>query len=138
MKNVDFFEGMWSFVIYDLKKKRFFISRDRFGEKPFIIIIMEKIFSFGSEIKFIHSLINKKNSLNKKMITSFLMNGYRNLFKENISFFEEIKFFRTWAFNDYRKGNNKEKYSYWKKQARNSVLSLPELITESKKELSIV
>ena len=26
------------------------------------------------------------------MITSFLMNGYRNLFKENISFFEEIKF----------------------------------------------
>ena len=36
------------------------------------------------------------------------------------------------------KGIIKKKYSYWKKQARNSELSLPELITESKKELSIV
>ena len=32
---VKFFEGMWSFVIYDTKKNNFFASRDRFGEKPF-------------------------------------------------------------------------------------------------------
>ena len=57
----------------------------------FIIIIMENFF-FGSEIKFIHSLINKKNSINKKMITSFLMNGYRNYSKKILVFFEEIKF----------------------------------------------
>ena len=91
-KCVDFFEGMWSFVIYDLKKKRFFISRDRFGEKPFYYYNYGKNFFFGSEIKFIHSLINKKNSINKKMITSFLMNGYRNLFKENISFLKKLNF----------------------------------------------
>ena len=134
-KCVDFFEGMWSFVIYDLKKKRFFISRDRFGEKPFYYYNYGKNFFFGSEIKFIHSLINKKNSLNKKMITSFLMNGYRNLFKENSSFFEEIKFLEPGHSMIIEKGIIKKKYSYWKKQARKSVLSLPELIAESKKRI---
>ena len=63
------------------------------------------------------------------------MNGYRNLFKENISFFEEIKFLEPGHSMIIEKGIIKKKYSYWKKQARNSVLSLPELITESKKRI---
>ncbi|MGL5336368.1 MAG: asparagine synthetase B family protein, partial [Enterovibrio sp.] len=29
------FNGMWAFVIYDKKEEIFFISRDRFGKKPF-------------------------------------------------------------------------------------------------------
>ena len=34
---VERFEGMWSFAIYD-KIKKLFLSRDRFAEKPFIIL----------------------------------------------------------------------------------------------------
>ena len=83
---------MWSFVIYDLKKNDFLFLEIDLVKNLFIIIIMEKIFSLVQKIKFIHSLINKKNSINKKMITSFLMNGYRNLFKENISFLKKLNF----------------------------------------------
>ena len=31
---VNYFNGMWSFAIWDLKKKKLFLSRDPFGEKP--------------------------------------------------------------------------------------------------------
>ena len=31
---VDYFNGMWSFAIWDGFKEKIFLSRDRFGEKP--------------------------------------------------------------------------------------------------------
>jgi asparagine synthase (glutamine-hydrolysing) len=39
------FNGMWAFVIYDKQRKKFFISRDRFGKNPFTITKM-MIFSY--------------------------------------------------------------------------------------------
>ena len=33
-KCVEYFEGMWSFAIYNIKKQELFLSRDRFAEKP--------------------------------------------------------------------------------------------------------
>ena len=35
-KCFEFFEGMWSIVIYDIKNKKIIVSRDRFGEKPIL------------------------------------------------------------------------------------------------------
>lgn len=45
------FNGMWAFVIYDKLKDKFFISRDRFGKKPFYYYRNEDTFIFASEIK---------------------------------------------------------------------------------------
>jgi asparagine synthase (glutamine-hydrolysing) len=46
------FNGMWSFAIYDSVDKRIFISRDRFGIKPFYYTFSEDgSFYFASEIK---------------------------------------------------------------------------------------
>lgn len=45
------FNGMWSFAIYDRKKKIIFCSRDRFGIKPFYFTKSDNQFAFGSEIK---------------------------------------------------------------------------------------
>ena len=33
------FNGMWAFAIWDRQLRRLFISRDRFGEKPFYYVI---------------------------------------------------------------------------------------------------
>ena len=49
-----YFEGMWSFAIYDKTENLLFISRDRFGEKPLYISHDSLNFYFGSEIKFIN------------------------------------------------------------------------------------
>jgi asparagine synthase (glutamine-hydrolysing) len=46
------FKGMWSFVIYDVKQSKLFISRDRFGIKPLYYWFNPNgDFYFASEIK---------------------------------------------------------------------------------------
>ncbi len=59
---VNYFNGMWAFVIYDQEKNILFASRDRFGVKPFYYSIDQNKFLFASEQKaLLHSgLIEKK------------------------------------------------------------------------------
>lgn len=57
------FNGMWSFAIWDNKKKELFVSRDRFGVKPLYYMLNEKFFFFASELKsFMH--LEKKHQPN--------------------------------------------------------------------------
>ena len=46
-KNANYFDGMWSFCIWDSNKKMF-LSRDIFGEKPLYYIKNNNSFIFGS------------------------------------------------------------------------------------------
>ena len=47
-KCVDYFIGMWSFAIWDLKNKKLFLSRDPFGEKPLYYTLGHNFFFFAS------------------------------------------------------------------------------------------
>jgi len=42
--------GMWAFAIYDLRRRRFFLSRDRFGKKPLYYFHSKDLFLFASEL----------------------------------------------------------------------------------------
>ena len=53
---VEYFEGMWSFAIYDERKNAILLSRDRFAEKPLYYYKTEEGYYFGSEVKFIEAL----------------------------------------------------------------------------------
>ena len=83
-------EGMWAFAMYNRATKRLILSRDRFGEKPLYISMQPDGLYFGSEIKFIQNLLNKKLKINNDQINRYLFHGYRSLNKNNQSFFEEI------------------------------------------------
>ena len=48
-KIFDRLEGMWSLAIYDLKKNKLLLSRDRFGEKPLFFSKDKTGIYFGSE-----------------------------------------------------------------------------------------
>ena len=89
-KCVDYFNGMWSFAIWDLKKKILFLSRDPFGEKPLYYYINNDGFYFASEIKFIESLTNDKLEKNDNKIFQNLFYGYKSLNKTNETFFKNI------------------------------------------------
>tara|TARA_Y100000741_G_scaffold360985_1_gene344195 strand:- start:786 stop:2615 length:1830 start_codon:yes stop_codon:yes gene_type:complete len=88
---VNKFNGMWSFAIWDKRKKKLFISRDRFGEKPLYYYSNSDGIFFGSEIKFIFSLYEKKLPINYNHIYRYLINGYKSINKVNETFFHDIK-----------------------------------------------
>ncbi len=74
---VEFFKllnGIFSFAIYDKKKKELIIARDRLGVKPVYWTIFNKQFIFSSEIKGILAYGVKKE-LCRKTLKDFLNNG---------------------------------------------------------------
>lgn len=51
--------GMFAFAIWDQDKKKLFAARDRFGVKPFYYSRDQGSFIFSSEIKAIHTIVDK-------------------------------------------------------------------------------
>ena len=88
---VDYFDGMFSFAIWDEKERELFAARDRFGEKPFFYFIDKEQFVFASEMKALWAAgIERKANL--KLLFNYLTIGYvdnpnipEETFFENIS-----------------------------------------------------
>lgn len=48
---IELLNGMFAIAIADLKRKKIYMARDRFGIKPFYYVMNEQVFMFASEIK---------------------------------------------------------------------------------------
>lgn len=83
------FNGMWAFALWDSKKKKLFLSRDRFGEKPLYYFDDGKKFVFASEIKAIISDENIERMPNDKIIYQYLVYGLHD--QDENTFFKNIK-----------------------------------------------
>lgn len=87
-KCVEYFDGMWSFALWDKSNKKLFCSRDRFGEKPFHYYYDGKSFVFGSEIKQVLSY-GIPFKINEDLIYKFLkLGGFIN--RKSETYFENI------------------------------------------------
>jgi len=86
VKNLD---GVFSFAIWDLRKKRLFLVRDGLGSKPLYYYWDKKLFAFASEIKALLKHPEIKNEISLKALPLYLTYGYvptpdtfyRNIFK---------------------------------------------------------
>lgn len=70
--------GMWSFVIWDFVEKRLFMSRDRFGVKPFYYTFLDaerKKIAFASEMKALIPLL-KNVKPNRAIVTDPIRTVY--------------------------------------------------------------
>ncbi len=65
--------GMFSFAIYDIEKKKLFCARDRSGVKPFYYYFKDGIFCFASEIKAFRALPFIETSLNERALQHYLL-----------------------------------------------------------------
>lgn len=87
-KCLSYFNGMWSFVIYDKLKDIFFISRDRFGKKPFYYYKDQENFVFASEIKAILAYLGGRKNPNIEFLKNYLNKGCQEFTHETA--FESI------------------------------------------------
>lgn len=82
-------DGMFAFAIYDFKKKRLLLARDRLGKKPLVYSKRDDNFTFASELQALASFQSFNKELNTQSIHDFLsfthipapFTIYKNAFK---------------------------------------------------------
>lgn len=132
---VNYFEGMWSFVIYDRAKKRLFLSRDRFAEKPLYYYLTKEGCFFGSEVKFIKALSGIKLDVNRQQILRYLVNGYKALYKTEDTFFTGLKELPYASNMIIDIDLNTQITRYWKPKWTPQEMTLPEAIDRFRERL---
>jgi asparagine synthase (glutamine-hydrolysing) len=68
--------GMFAFALYDERRGKLLIARDRFGKKPLHYALSGNQFLFGSEIKCILTVAPELASVNNEALLDYLHFGY--------------------------------------------------------------
>ena len=85
---VEYFNGMWAFIVYDKEAQRFFCSRDRFGVKPFYYTEQENMFLVASEIKQFFELLEDQPKADRECLLQYLIRG--NIDYSNRTMFRDV------------------------------------------------
>jgi asparagine synthase (glutamine-hydrolysing) len=75
---VNRFNGMWSFAIWDRRRRQLFCSRDRFGVKPFYYFATPSFLAFGSEIKQLLHCPGVPRTIDQTMASQYLQQGLQD------------------------------------------------------------
>lgn len=106
---VEKFNGMWAFAIYDQRKKKIFISRDRYGIKPLYYLFDHEKFIFASEIKALLRYPGVKTKLDFEALNEYFT--FQNLCSD-LTLFVGIYLLPA-AHNLFFDGQNLKKERYW-------------------------
>lgn len=68
--------GMFAFAILDRRRKRMFLARDRFGEKPVYYTAKSNLFAFASELAALTEHPGVSRSINVQALQKFFAYGY--------------------------------------------------------------
>jgi len=92
--------GMFAIVVADLKEKKLFITRDRFGIKPMYIVDTGETFAFSSELKSFKYLDNFNFQLDHEKLDEFL------IFRNNLegTLFRNIQSLEPGHYIEYKHG----------------------------------
>lgn len=133
---VDRFEGMWSFAVYDRRERRLFLSRDRFAEKPLYYRVDDDGMCFGSEVKYIHSLLGRPLQVNQRQVLRFLVNGYKSLYKQPETFFTDIRELPYASSMEIREDLTSRVWRYWRPRPAPRDMTLEEAVEGFRHHLS--
>ncbi|MGE0268299.1 MAG: asparagine synthase (glutamine-hydrolyzing) [Candidatus Omnitrophota bacterium] len=132
---VEHFEGMWAFAIFDERTGELFLSRDRFGEKPLYYMETGSGFYFGSEPKFIRSLLGEALEVNQEHLIRYIINGYKSLYKVDETFYRNIQRVPQSCNLILNPQGDKQVQRYWEPSCIPVKMSLEEAIEGSRHHL---
>lgn len=112
-KGLERSEGMWAFALYDEKEGTLLLARDRFGEKPLYLFRDPSGIYFGSEIKFIASLLGRPLKVNPTQLYRYWVNGYKSLYKQPSTFFEGVTELAPASSLHLTASGKEESHRYW-------------------------
>ena len=117
IEKINMLEGMWSFAYFNFKKKKFFLCRDRFGEKPLFYFKNKSNVVFGSYYDYILNLSKKtKFKLNFSKIENFIKHSWKFTYNSEKSetFFKNILSLEPGTYIACNIKGNISKRRYWK------------------------
>jgi asparagine synthase (glutamine-hydrolysing) len=89
---LDACEGMWAFAAFDAGTGELVLSRDRFGEKPLLLLRDDHGgLYFGSEAKVVFALAGRTPRAHVRHLQRFLVNGYKALYKTPATFIQGLE-----------------------------------------------
>jgi len=109
-KVLNYLNGMFAFVIWDNKKKKFFCARDRLGIKPFYYLKKSNTFVFASEIKSITKVFQQEKNINN---VSLLKSVKYGSIHQPDTVFQNIKCLEPGHYLNVNFNNDLEKFKYW-------------------------
>ena len=113
LDSLDKCEGMWAFALFDGRDGSLSLCRDRFGEKPLYMYRDSTGMYFGSEIKFIVSLLGRNLEVNYDHLYRYLVNGYKALYKNGLNFFTGISELPAGSILSVRSDGSEIIQKYW-------------------------
>ena len=119
---LSYLRGMFAFAIWDERKKRLFLARDRIGKKPIKYYFDNNCFIFASELKAILSLPEVKKEPDWQAIGGYLKSGY---VRSPLTGFKGIYKLPPASYMTVTDSGKIRTESYWKLDF-NSKLDLPE------------
>ncbi len=87
---LNYFDGMFAFVLWDDKRKELFGARDRFGEKPFYYYKNNEEMLFASEMKALFSIGIQKRVSDRMIYKYLVYDVVENPKDKSETFFNEI------------------------------------------------
>ncbi len=83
-------EGFWAFSLYDLRRRRLLLSRDRIGKSPLYWAVRDGALYWGSEIKAIHAVTGADAfAVRPQALHDFVHHAWRDV--EHETFYEGIR-----------------------------------------------
>ncbi len=112
------FNGMWSFVIFDVKNNFLFGSRDRVGVKPFYYYKDKNVFAFASEQKALLKFPQVVTSINFKVASDFLTGDIQFIERGEENMFQNI--FELMPSHNFKIDLTSNSFKQWKYYTLNS------------------
>tara|TARA_B100001057_G_scaffold221234_1_gene221633 strand:- start:426 stop:2288 length:1863 start_codon:yes stop_codon:yes gene_type:complete len=109
-------DGTWSFAYFNFKKKKLYLCRDRFGEKPLFYLKDKSNIIFGSYYDYIINLYkHKKYKINHKKIEQFIINSWKSphMNQNYESYFNKIFYVKPGTLITVNPGGEIKESKYW-------------------------